>query len=182
MLRCVFTDTLMGRFATSRHPILKLRSVWLRPTFTSSTRSKTVNIFAGGPPILFEWGPVLFFTAWASQTHKFNLFYAGGRMPSSRICVTSPASLSSKTARSPTYLSCPILFKKLRTTLDLHMHGIIFFSFSFFHPPAPETIWRTSSGRTILVLPYQHSLTGSDQSHSTWWVCARELSRNSFSS
>ena len=144
-------------------------------------KTKTANILAGGRPILFEWVPVLFFMTWVSQIHKSNFFYAGGLMPSSHICVTSPASRTSKTACSSIYLLSLISSESPGQSPDLH--GIIFlFFFLFFHPPAPETIWRTSSGRTILVLPYQHSLTGSDQSHSTWWVCARELSRNSFSS
>ena len=139
-------------------------------------KTKTANILAGGRPILFEWVPVLFFMTWVSQIHKSNFFYAGGLMPPSHICVTSPASRTSKTVSPSIYLLSLISSESPGHSPDLQ--GIIFFS----HPPAPETIWRTSSGRTILVLPYQHSLTGSDQSHFTWWVCARQLSRNSFSS
>jgi hypothetical protein len=65
----------------------------------------------------------------------------------------------------------PIHYAKLylimsRTIPDLVPGMYIFFGFSFFfQSTAPETIWRTSSGRAILALPDQHSLTCYDQPH-----------------
>jgi hypothetical protein len=83
---------------------------------------------------------------------------------------------------SPRPVHCAKLYLIMsRTTPDSVLGMCIFFI--FFQSAAPETTWRTSSGRATLALPDQHSLAGCDQPHQTWWACAaRELSRNSFSS
>ena len=97
---------------------------------------------------------------------------------SSRICVTSPASRTSKTAGSSIYLLCPLLFKA-RTIPDLHTVYFVLFCLFFF-----ILLHLKRYGALLLVEPHWFfSISIALQaliSHTRHG--ARELSRSSFSS